>query len=779
MKELQPEQPYDFDQNRSWRDRANADQSVEELAAINLSHSLSAVERADEDRSDSFIQELTALLETHDALEDEIISHGVNPDLVDDGLSESFIQLLTTYIDQPGHEMAMPPADTDHDAANLASTLPILPPIAPDAVITPNALPSRALDIPTAMTTTTILPRSASDPASQSWKTKLADYYRSASVRVDVKRLSRLNNLVGELMTQENSALLQSQHLQRTIHTVAQRFSRFAQSLRGLDAWIDHSFAQDDSFAQDAMVEIAQLGEAIQDMMLLDQHLHETYRQRQQTLKQVHSGLLQTQMLPLADITQRFPRMIRDLSLQHRKRVSLKLIGANTLMDKAILDKLMDPLVHLLRNAFDHGIEMPALREVNGKSSEATIEIRAYQRGNQTYIEVRDDGRGIDPELIRQKVIDRKLLDREAAQHLTKEALYEYIFSPGFSTAATVTELSGRGVGMDAVRAQVSQLKGSVSVKSEVTQGTIFTLRFPLTLTLSNLLVFRINFLLFALPIDTLAGLVNISRDQVQHINQQSFFVWEGTNVGIYPVAQLMRHYPMPLRPQPQLPNIPLPQEGDLTFLIIAGDHKTIAIPIDEVLQEQELVVKPFGQLIPPPSYLYGCTILGDGTLVPILDGPALIRRWTTMARTPANERQLDVPASDCHSHRADIPTILVVDDSPTARQFVALSLEKEGYQVIQARDGREALQYLQQSPLIQAVFCDVEMPRLNGFEFLAQCRQDPRTIDLPILMLTTRSGAKYQQKAKLLGATAYLTKPYLEQELLRTLADCLAAHAS
>jgi two-component system, chemotaxis family, sensor histidine kinase and response regulator PixL len=765
MKELQPKQPSNFDQPRSWVDRANAERSVEGPTAIDVSQGLSAVDRADEDLSDLFIQELTALLETHDALEDEVISHGTNPDLADDGLSESFIKLLTTYIDQPALEMAMPPTD----AAHIAPTLPISSPLTPTSVIAPNSSQSRDFDLPTAMTATTILPRSATDPASQSWKTKLADYYRSASVRVDVKRLSRLNNLVGELMTQENSVLLQSQHLQSTIHTVAQRFSRFTQSLRGLNKSIDHSLAQD------AMAEIAQLGEAIQDMTLLDQRLHETYRQRQQTLKQVHSGLLQTQMLPLADITQRFPRMIRDLSLQHRKRVSLKLIGANTLMDKAILDKLMDPLVHLLRNAFDHGIEMPALREVNGKSSEATIEIRAYQRGNQTYIEVRDDGRGIDPELIRQKVVDRKLLAFDRAQALTKDELYEYIFSPGFSTATKVTELSGRGVGMDAVRAQVTQLKGSVSVKSEVTQGTIFTLRFPLTLTIANLLVFRINSLLFALPIDTLAGLVNIRHDQVQASNQQSWFAWEGTRVGIYPVAQLMRHYPMPLRPQPQLPNIPLPQEGDLTCLLIAGDHTTIGIPIDEVLQEQELVVKPFGQLIPPPSYLYGCTILGDGTLVPILDGQALIRRWKTIVRTPANERWLDEQASDRPAHRGDTPTILVVDDSPTARQFVALTLEKAGYQVIQARDGREALQYLQQSPSIQAVFCDVEMPRLNGFEFLAQCRQAPHTIDLPILMLTARSGENHQQKAKSLGATAYLTKPYLEQELLSTLADCLA----
>jgi two-component system, chemotaxis family, sensor histidine kinase and response regulator PixL len=643
---------------------------------------------SDEILPEAFIHELTSLLEDSDVLSIDSNTHANNlPDSIEDlsddldnELSDSFIQVLTSYIEQPTTSSPIP-AD--------------------------------------------IRPRSVPESPGQAWKTKLADYYRSAAVRVDLKRLNRLNNLVSELMTQENSALLQSQHLQNTIHIVAKRYGNFAQILRNLNEWIDHSQKvrarlsansqtessqtlignssefdplQMDAYsplytiAQDAMEEIAQLGEAIQDMTLLDQRLHETYRQRYQTLKQVHHDLLQTQMMPLADVVQRFPRMIRDLALQHRKRVSLKLTGTNTLMDKAILDKLMDPLVHLLRNAFDHGIEMPSLREVNNKSIEATIEIRAYQRGNQTYIEVRDDGRGIDPEVIRRRIVDRKLLSQTDAQNLSTEELYEYIFYPGFSTATKVTELSGRGVGMDAVRSQVRNLKGNVSVKSEVTKGTTFTLRFPLTLTVANLLIFRINTLLFALPIDTLVGLVNINHHQLRQQCGESFFNWEGNRISIYPAQHFLRHYPLPQRPQSQLPNIPLPQDGDLTLLVISNEQATIALLIDEVLQEQELVIKPFGQLIAPPPYLYGCTILGDGTLVPILDGQVLIRRWKSIDWTRessltnqvnSNYRSLDhgkARYSSAPSSNAVTKTILVVDDSLTARQFVALTLEKEGY---------------------------------------------------------------------------------------------------
>jgi two-component system, chemotaxis family, sensor histidine kinase and response regulator PixL len=746
----------------------------------------------DPNLSESFIHELTSFLDEQNDLEAQ--GHQADQELTD-----SFIKALTTYIDQPPTPplTTVPAALIDPDEEDdSAPTLPIERP-----TFTPNT-GLLSTHVPTSITETTILQRTAPQAASgQSWKNKLADYYRSASVRVDVKRLNRLNNLVSELMTQENGALLQSQHLQSTIHTVAKRFHRFSHIIRGLNEWIDHSqnpqarlsshqsaFSQASSefdplqmdaysplytIAQDVIEEMAQLGEAIQDMTVLDQNLHETYRQRQQTLKQIHSDLLQTQMLPLADIVQRFPRMMRDLSLQHHKRVSLKLSGTNTLIDKAILDKLMDPLVHLLRNAFDHGIEMPALREVNGKPAEATIEIRAYQRGNQSYIEIRDDGRGIDPEVIRHKLVARKLITIQEAEQLSHEELYEYIFYPGFSTAAKVTELSGRGVGMDAVRTQVRQLKGTISLKSAVGKGTIFTLRFPLTLTVANLLVFHTKGLLFAIPTDTIAGLASIKTTfDLEQINQRQITVeWEGQNVSLYPPELLLRHYPLPQRPQPQLPNIPLPQDGDLTILVIAGDQGMIGIPIDEVLQEQELVVKPFGQILTPPTYLYGCTILGDGSLVPIFDAQALVKRWRTIDWSTF--RNYDGTTIQPREQNDNI-TILVVDDSLTARQFVALTLEKEGYQVVQARDGREALQQLHQNPQIKAVFCDVEMPRMNGFEFLEQCRQNPNTMTLPILMLTSRSGEKHQQKAQSLGATAYLIKPYLEQELLNTLANHL-----
>jgi two-component system, chemotaxis family, sensor histidine kinase and response regulator PixL len=753
----------------------------------------------DDSLSDSFFQELAAVLDQPTAmpnhpptLDNQSLNH-------EDELSESFIYALTQYIDQPGIEQSgigqgQPTAPTEpaFETEPTELTEPVV------------QFGRRSTDLPAMINRNAVIQTPAEAAASQSWKNKLADYYRSASVRVDVNRLNRLNNLVAELMIQENGVLLQSQQLQGTIQSVSQRFQRFTQILHRLDEWVAQSQKglakldeqtiathrlspefdplQMDSYsplytiAQDAVEEIAQIGEVIQDMTLLDQRLHETYRHRQQTLKQVHQGLLQTQMLPVADVVQRFPRMIRDLSSQHHKRVRLRMVGTNTLMEKAILDKLMDPLVHLLRNAFDHGIEKPLVRQSNGKPVEGTIELRVFQRGNQTHIELRDDGRGIDPEMIRKKIVERKLVTADEATNLSQEALYDYIFYPGFSTAAQVTQLSGRGVGMDAVRSQVRQLKGTITVKSTVSKGTVFTLKFPLTLTVANLLVFQIQSLIFAVPTNTIGELVDATFADLETIGTKLWFNWQGKQVPIYPAHAFSQYYPLPQKVQ-AFPAVPLPRTEGMTMLIVSTDRGEIGIPIDQILQEQELVVKPFGALIPPPDYLYGCTILGDGTLVPILDGAALLRRWQktdwdmALAEVEAVNRQSPVRSG---LGSANPPLILVVDDSLTARQFVVMTLEKEGYQVLQARDGREAMLQLQQSPQIQAVFCDVEMPRMNGFEFLEHCRQYPETAGLPILMLTSRSGDKHRDKAYALGATEYLTKPYLEQDLLAALAECL-----
>ncbi|MBW4522693.1 MAG: response regulator [Scytolyngbya sp. HA4215-MV1] len=642
--------------------------------------------------------------------------------------------------------------------------------------------------------------------------------YLTNAVRVDMARLERLNNLVGELVTQENSSLLDNQQLQSTLGLMLQRFSRFEQITKALQDWTDLSQSvqahlptlhpstalwaehrsessadsaalllpladfdplQMDSYShlhtlvQESIEEIAQLGEAMRDMSLLTQHSQQTLRKKQQTLKQVRNDLLWARMLPLGDVLQRFPRMVRDLATRYHKQVTLKLSGTMTLVDKVVLEKLYDPLVHLVRNAFDHGIESPAVRQAQGKIAQATIEIRAYHRGNQTYIEVRDDGRGIDLEAVRRRLLETHLVSADLVPTLTAEQLYEYLFTPAFSTAEQVSELSGRGMGLETVRSQVKMLKGSLSVTSEPGQGTLFTLKLPLTLTIAKLLVFAVNGKLMALPIDTLVAILAVPESDIQIIQGRQFYRWQDQLVPLYPSSEFRHLYPLVGQPLDTPSAMAFPQDGKMPLLLIAGDSQIIALEVEHILQEQELVIKPFGLAIAPPDYLYGCTILGDGALVPVVDGPALVHHWLHPDKTEdAPAIALPLPAIG----PVEMPTILVADDSLTARQTLALTLKKAGYRVLQARDGREALEHLRQEPHIQAVFCDVEMPQMNGFEFLNQCRQDFAREALPVIMLTSRSGEKHQRIAQLLGATAYLTKPYLEHEMLKTLKACLSS---
>ncbi|MCS6782106.1 MAG: response regulator [Gloeomargarita sp. SKYBB_i_bin120] len=603
----------------------------------------------------------------------------------------------------------------------------------------------------------------------------------SRSVRVDVERLERLNNLIGELVIQENGALLYQQQLQQLVQRFNQRLHKLETLSRLLQDAADQAtllspqtgggqpaldplqmdtYSPLYSWVQTVIEEVAQVAEIMRDMGLVTQQAQEQWRKKQQTLKHIRSDLLWMRMVPLNDLLQRFPRLIRDLSSQYGKQVRLRLVGANTLVDKAVLEKLSDPLVHLVRNAFDHGIEPPEERRQRGKNPEGTIEIHAYYRGNQTYIVVRDDGRGIDFERVRQKAIEKQLLTPEQAVQATQEELINCLFTPGFSTAPTVSDLSGRGVGLDVVRLQIQALKGTIQVHSEPGQGTTFTLRLPLTLTITKLLVFRLEQQLMALAVDSLAAIVRVPDEAWLTVQGRRLYRWQGRLVPLIPPSVLAYHYPVRWnRATPPAEPLPLGQ----TLLLLSVGDAVYGLEIDQIVLEQDLVIKPLSGLFPAPPYVYGCTILGDGQLVPVLDATALVQHWL---RTP----ELGVVTPPTPVRTLGQTEILVVDDSLTMRGMLTKTLSKHGYQVYTAADGREALDVLAQHPGIKAVFCDVEMPRMNGFEFLSVCRQQGRYPDLPIIMLTSRAGQTHQQLAKALGCSAYLTKPYLEPELLQTL---------
>ncbi len=630
-------------------------------------------------------------------------------------------------------------------------------------------------------------------------------------VRVDLVRLERINNLVSAMVTQENGTMRHNQQLQATAKVMLKRFQQFESIARQIGAWSDQSqkiratidqqqsvvaqagaplenswqadfdplqmdaYGELYGFAQELLEMVAQIGEGMHDINQLSHQAVRSQQQQQHILKQIRDDLHWARMLPFGDLLKRFPRMMRDLSNRYGKPVKLELLGTNTLVDKSILQNLYDPLVHLLRNAFDHGIELPEERLAQGKPAQATIGIQAYHRGNQTYIEITDDGGGIDPERLRRKLIDHGHLSAAAAQALKPEQLYDYLFAAGFSTAGKVSELSGRGVGLDAVRSQVAHLKGSVSVTSSLGEGTKFTLKLPLTLTVANLLVFTVQTCMIAVPIDALQAIISVPQRQIQMHQGQKVYYWQDQHVPLCPRSQFVQAYPLPRQLPTEFKGMALPKEEVITLLLVeTAEQQTIAVAADQIIQEQELAIKPFGQAITAPAHFSGCTIMGNGLLVPVLDVQSLTSSSSKthapmMDEAAAFERIRDNsnPTGVAIDRR---PVVLVVDDSLTARQALTFTLQDAGYRVLQAKNGREGLEQVAREPDIQVVFSDVEMPQMNGFEFLSQCRKTYTKEQLPIIMLTSRGGDKHRQIAQYMGANDYLTKPYLAADIFRSL---------
>jgi two-component system, chemotaxis family, sensor histidine kinase and response regulator PixL len=494
-------------------------------------------------------------------------------------------------------------------------------------------------------------------------------------------------------------------------------------------------------------------------------------------------------MLPLGEVLNRFPRTLRDLSTTYHKPVKLKLSGTGVLVDKAALEKLYDPLLHLLRNAFDHGIEPPDFRKKQGKPEEGQIEIRAFHQGNQTIIEIKDDGQGLNLAKIGEKAVKIGLLTPEELAVMSADRIAELIFEPGFSTANQVSELSGRGVGLDVVRSQLQALKGMVLVSFAPGKGTTFTLRLPLTLTISKLLVCLLNqdgtgqSTAIALPSDSIEEIIIPTAEQLKKSGAQRFLHWQKEIIPIYRLSDLLSYNcALPeISSSKVLTSVPIPDDWALPLLLLRRGQQLFALEVNRLLSEQELVIKPFSSAIASPSYSYGCTILGDGTIIPAINGGILLDRYLepetikTGVKSAADKSTSDSKSTPTATHST---TILVVDDSATLRRTLALTLQKSGYRVVQAKDGREALDQLQQTTGVKLVICDIEMPNMNGFEFLGQRRRDPEMNKVPVAMLTSRSSEKHRQLAMHLGASAYFTKPFIEQQFLTSIQNIISEHS-
>jgi two-component system chemotaxis sensor kinase CheA len=461
-----------------------------------------------------------------------------------------------------------------------------------------------------------------------------------------------------------------------------------------------------------------------------DERVGEALDQGQTLLDELQEAALELRALPLSAIASAFPRFVRDLAVAEGKEVDLSLRGVETQLDRTVLDGLSDMLVHVLRNAIAHGIEPPAERLAAGKPARGRIELRAEQRGGRVAIEISDDGRGVPAELLAQ-----------AEQH---GSLAELLARPGFSTAAEVTGVAGRGVGLDAVKAHVESLGGSVEARSEPGRGTAITLLLPLTLAILHVLLVERLGQPFGVPIDNVAEVVAVGETLV--LGGRAALELNGAPVPLGDLAAALGAAGEP--------------SSRAVALVVEHAGTTVALACDRLLGEEDVIVQRLGPLLGDvPGYLGGA-ILGDGRIALIVDPAVVVTRTAAQGAAPASRTTIEQAAEQAR-------TVLVVDDQFTVRELQRSILEAAGYRVATAIDGRDALQRLAAPADIDLVVTDLEMPEVDGLELLRRIRERPDLASLPVVVVTSLAGDEDRRRGLEAGADAYVTKDRFDQRAL------------
>jgi chemosensory pili system protein ChpA (sensor histidine kinase/response regulator) len=477
--------------------------------------------------------------------------------------------------------------------------------------------------------------------------------------------------------------------------------------------------------------------------------------------RDVQQQLFAIRTVPFGSLSDRLYRILRQLAKELDKRANLEIRGAQVELDRAVLEKLVGPMEHLLRNALDHGIEPPDTRAAAGKPEAGEISLTVRQVGNEIAIELADDGRGLDLAEIRAKAVAQHRLAADAQP--TTGQLIECIFAAGFSTAAQVTQVSGRGIGMDVVRSEIAALGGRIEVTTSVGQGTTFLIYLPLTLAVAQAVLVRAGGRLWALP----APMV----EQVQHLTSEHLLEryvagkleWQGVAYPFHYLPRLLgdnQH-----RPETRRHN---------SVLLLRSGPSIAAVHVDEMVGNQEIVVKNIGPQLARVSGIAGATVLGSGEIVLIINPVQLAQRVSVATFDDAAQERLVPGLASGAMAVAGPPLVMVVDDSLTVRKITSRLLNREGFKVSTAKDGVDALEALA-GEIPDVILLDIEMPRMDGFEFTRNLKSDPRLAHIPIIMITSRTAEKHRARARELGVDLYLGKPYQEEELVRNLREMLS----
>jgi len=540
----------------------------------------------------------------------------------------------------------------------------------------------------------------------------------SSSVRVGITKIDELVNLVGELVigkTRLDERLARLEEL-----ASASRSCDEQSSVEGVSQLIDELRRAADSLSF--------------------------------TISQTQGSVMEVRMLPLQTVFSRFPRAVRDLAREEGKSVRLEMSGEETELDKTLLERIRDPLMHIFRNAVGHGIESPLEREELGKSPTGMIALRAFCRGSQVIIEIQDDGRGIDSEAVRSAAVRKGLLTDSDASRMTESQVFDLVFEPGFSTNDGVTELSGRGVGLDVVKADISRLKGQIEISSEPGAGTTFTLRLPLTLAITSALYVKVGSDTYALPLDNIEETIRVERESVKRFQGRDAI---SVRDEIIPLATLRDALGIGSGAATKSPT-------SSPVVIVKSGGSKLALGVDALSGRLDVVAKSLGTHLTHVRHVAGATLSGDGTVIPILDIPSIVRDAAEIRREQVAEAVGDAWSGSRGK-------VLVVEDSVITRDLERSILQAANYEVEVAADGAEALNRLSEGDF-DLVMTDISMPRMGGIELVGRMKADERLSAIPVIIISSQDREEDRRRGLEVGASAYLGKNSFDQmQLLDT----------
>ncbi|EAH6039488.1 response regulator [Campylobacter coli] len=525
------------------------------------------------------------------------------------------------------------------------------------------------------------------------------------TIRVEVKRLDHLMNLIGELVLGKNRLL-------KIYDDVEERY-------------------EGEKFLEELNQVVSQLSIITTDVQL---------------------AVMKTRMQPIAKVFNKFPRVVRDLSRELGKQIELEITGEETELDKSIVEEIGDPIMHMIRNSCDHGVEDPATRAANGKPEKGIVQLKAYNEGNHIVVEITDDGKGLDPNGLKTKAIEKNLITEREADQMTDKEAFALIFKPGFSTAAKVTNVSGRGVGMDVVKTNIEKLNGVIEIDSELGKGSSFKLKIPLTLAIIQSLLVGTQEEIYAIPLASVLETVRVPIDDIYTI--------EGKNV-----LRLRDEVLSLVRLSDVFGVKQVLESGDQTYVVVIGVAESkLGIIVDTLVGQEEIVIKSMGDYLQNIQGIAGATIRGDGRVTLIIDVGAMMDM--------AKEIKVDIKAQIESSAKKpkEKPSdykVLIVDDSKMDRTLMQKALEPLGVSLIEATNGVEALNIIKSGDHdIDAILIDIEMPRMDGYTLAGEIRKYSKYRNLPLIAVTSRTSKTDRLRGVEVGMTEYITKPYSPEYL-------------